>query len=235
MAEPRIVLDVMWEESNLSDYLTKNVPVGWEPFFAQEEVMAEIKEISQALQEEKKPIWPILSDVFNAFKLCPFDQLKVVIVGQDPYHTPDTASGLAFSGKPEAKVPSSLRNVFQKLRQENYTANNSYLGSWAEQGVFLINTALTVAESSPGSHIHHWNTFTYLLFKYIAKKEKVVWILWGNKAEIYKNYVPAHSFLITGGHPSPLNRTGSFLKSDYFRVCNQYLQTHKIAEINWNL
>jgi len=234
---PQIVLDseADWTNQTLEDYINYNIPAGWEEFFDLPEVEAAIHEISVALSEEKRTIWPTLPNLLNAFYMCPLHQMKVVIIGQDPYHSPKTAYGLAFSSYPGGNFPASLRNVFTKLRQEGFTVKNPYLGHWANQGVFLINTALTVAESKAGSHVHHWIGFTTLLIKYLSKKEKLVWMLWGDKARVYRNYIQKHSKLLEGGHPSPLNTTGSFLAVDYFKPCNEYLKSQGISAIDWNL
>lgn len=238
MDPPEIILDSepTWKNQSLQDYLTHNIPDKWESFFEQSSVKDIIAKISLYLSEEKRTIWPFLPNLLNAFFMCPFDKLKVVIIGQDPYHTPNTAYGLAFSTCPKGNFPPSLKNIFTKLKQEGFTAKNPCLESWARQGVFLINTALTVAESSPESHLKIWTDFTMDLIKFISKKEKVVWILWGGKAQMYRGFIkPSHSKLIEGGHPSPMNTTGSFLDKNYFRECNQYLQSKNITPINWNL
>jgi uracil-DNA glycosylase len=230
-----------WSNRTLYDFLYSNMPSGWEKFFEQEEVKVEISLISDFLhtevQEKKKLIWPELPHVLNAFYMCPEKKMKCVILGQDPYHTPNTAYGLSFSSYPGGQIPPSLRNIFRKLLSEGYSIKptSGYLEKWAREGVLLLNTALTVVQGCPESHLRIWEKFTEQLMNYLYEKESLVWILWGKKATKYRGYCHPKSLLLEGGHPSPINTTGSFFSSNYFSPCNDYLSAKKITPIDWNL
>lgn len=238
MVEILLESKVSWTNTSLESYVRGSLTMaGWNEFFEQTMENGAITKISDYLRSEKRPIWPRLPDVFNAFTMCPLDKLKCVIIGQDPYHSPDVAYGLAFSSRPDAAVPASLRNIFKKLREEGFKAENPCLESWATQGVFLINTALTVTSGCPGSHLSIWEDFIYQLCEYLMKKkEQIVWILWGKKAQCFRGFVDIKkNKLIEGAHPSPVNTSGGFLEHDYFRPCNQYLRDQGLTPIDWNL
>lgn len=181
-------------------------------------------------------IWPLPLDVFKAFELTPLQKVKVVIIGQDPYHTPHVANGLAFSAQRGASMPQSLRNIFLKLKQEGYKADNPCLESWATQGVLLLNTALTVFSGQAESHLPLWKTFTTELVKYLGTRDGLVWILWGKKAEAFLPYISQQkSYVLIGGHPSPINTKGTFMSGNYFQLANQCLQKMGKTPIDWNL
>ena len=218
-----------WKNSRLEQWVINNYPQGWEDFFDKAKDI--LIEISDVLAQENRHVWPLMSDVFNIFYMCRPDQIKCIIVGQDPYPN-KSACGLAFStkgtkGTKEIQSTPSMKNILKKLQQEGYTATTSNLEKWVKNGVFLINTALTVPEG--GNHLKLWKPFTDLLFEYLKYlKNQHVWILWGVKAQAYQKY--GHK-VITGGHPSPANGLGNFLSSDYFNKCNEYLT----EKIDWNL
>ena len=212
-------------------YSLSTVPNGWEEFFSH----SPIQEILNTLNEEKRQLCPEPENVFNAFHMCSPDEIKCIIVGQDPYPTKGVAYGLSFSSKPNCPTPASLRNIFKKLQQEGYTTKTSCLEKWARQGVFLINTALTVPEKCAGAHTELWYNFTLNLFQYLSKKEGIVWILWGKKAQLFRGYVNEKCLLIEGGHPSPINMHGGFLDKDYFTPCNKFLEIQGKDVIDWNL
>lgn len=234
MSDVILVEEVSWKNSTLEQSLIGNIPEGWEEFF--ESAKDIIHEISEALAKDTRTIWPELPNVFNAMYMCPYDNIKCIILGQDPYPTPKTAYGLAFSSYPGASTPASLRNIFKKLREEGFATSTSYLEKWARQGVFLINTALTVPQGCPEKHLDLWEPFIRHLLLYIRKKEKIVWILWGKKAQFYRNFATvSNNHLLEGGHPSPVNTRGDFLDKDYFRPCNKYLESVGKVPIDWNL
>jgi uracil-DNA glycosylase len=217
-------------------------PVGWEEFFSTQtknlvRISNNLKLISTSSQ-----IYPCPTHVFRAFDLVKPADIKVVICGQDPYHTPDTAQGLAFSvsqGHLSKPINPSLRNIFKKVNLEGYTCDqkNSDLHRWARQGVFLINTILTVTQSKAKSHsTFGWDEFFIDLLKYLQNYASgVVYILWGSNAKIYRKYINTEkNIVLCGGHPCPLNRTSSFWDANYFRPCNDYLRSIGRDQIDWS-
>lgn len=192
--------------------------------------------LTQKEYAQHPEIWPLPLNVFKAFELTPLQKVKVVIIGQDPYHKPFVANGLAFSAQRGASTPDSLRNIFLKLKQEGYKADNPCLESWATQGVLLLNTALTVFSGQAESHLSLWKTFITELIKYLGKRDGLVWILWGKKAEAFLPYISQQkSYVLIGGHPSPINTKGTFMSGNYFQLANQCLQKLDKAPIDWNL
>lgn len=210
------------------------IPEGWDSFFSHSLVRAELDKIGRTLLEQKK-VWPASHQIFRAFQECPEDSLRCILLGQDPYPTPGVAVGMSFAVAPGRPIPASLKNIFTKLRQEGFEVKSTDLSLWARQGVLLLNTAFTVEEGKAGSHIPLWAGFTHLLGQYLSLKEKIVWILWGDKAQKYRGYAHPHAKVIEGGHPSPLNRTGSFQAFNYFGPANQYLISVGKTPISWSL
>lgn len=191
--------------------------------------------------KERKLILPKREDVFNAFKLCSVDNLKVVILGQDPYHTPQYPIGLAFGIQEEGTfgVPPSLLNIREEVESDLgfYSPDFDYsLQSWAKQGVLLLNTALTVLQGSPGSYINEWKPFTISIIKAINKnKDNVVWILWGRKAQFFKKFIDNKTHnILEGTHPSPLGANkGGFFGEKYFSRTNEILKNNNLKTIEW--
>lgn len=187
-----------------------------------------------------KTIYPPFGDIFNAFKLTPFSEVKVVILGQDPYHEKGQAHGLAFSTPPNRPIPRSLKNIFKEIANEyDYPIPDSgCLESWANQGVFLLNTVLTVEEGNANSHSKcGWQTFTNNVIKLLNKKESpIVFLLWGKQAEVKKELLnnPSHLVLVTS-HPSPFSARRGFFKSNHFKLANDFLKKNNISQINWKL
>ncbi len=185
-------------------------------------------------------VYPPAKLVFNALLLCPFDVIKVVIIGQDPYHGAGQANGLSFSVNDGIRKPPSLQNIFKELQTDipGFTIPESgNLEAWAKQGVLMLNAVLTVQESLPGSHkAFGWENFTDALIKLISdKKENVVFLLWGNYAISKSPLIDAHKHLVlTAAHPSPLAR-GAFFGSKHFSKTNKYLSEKELSVINWNL
>lgn len=189
-------------------------------------------------------IIPKSEDIFHAFKYKNISDISVVILGQDCYPskedtktgTLNLAHGLAFSVPNEiTKIPPSLRNIFKELEIEyNKKRVKTDLSDWAQQGVLLLNTALTVREGNPGSHLKIWTKFTYDLMDFITKNNKnIVYILWGNHAKQYEELIDKHNNLVlTHTHPSPLSRK-PFVGNNHFKLCNEYLKLHNKDEIEW--
>ena len=189
----------------------------------------------------KYNVFPPGSKIFAAYDTTPFDKVKVVIIGQDPYHEKGQANGLCFSVNPTVKIPPSLVNIFKELHDDlGYDAPVSGdLSKWAREGVLLLNAILTVRENYAGSHRDKgWEMFTNSTIKAVSdKKQNVVFILWGNSAK-EKCYLIDESkhLILTAAHPSPLSASrGGFFGCRHFSKTNSYLQSHGIAPIDWNL
>lgn len=208
----------------------------------QEEYSKEyFKKMTKFLEEERKQeiIYPNEKDVLRAFDLTKFDNLKVVILGQDPYFLEDMADGLAFSTR-LSKTPKSLLNIKKELKSDlgiDITKNNN-LDNWAKEGVLLLNTILTVRKDNDLSHRNiGWETFTLNIFNKITKLDRpLVFILWGNKAIEFKKYIKNENHLVlTSSHPSPLAAYRGFFGSKPFSKTNDYLISKGLKPINFNL
>ena len=187
-----------------------------------------------------KTIFPPMNKIFNAFNLTPFQNVKVVIVGQDPYHGYGQANGLSFSVEDIIKIPPSLRNIYKELYTDLRITSpeNGNLQNWAKQGVLLLNSCLTVEQGLPGSHQDKgWETFTSKVLKVInIKKNNVVFILWGKKAQEKGKFLDKKRHLvIQSTHPSPFSAHHGFFGSKPFSITNDYLNKNKIEPINWQL
>ena len=200
------------------------------------------KELKLFLLEEKKKqtIYPKGEDIFNAYNLTPFNLVKVVIIGQDPYHGENQAHGLCFSVKKGVKPPPSLKNIYKELKTDvNFTEpNHGELTQWAKQGVFLLNATLTVRKSQPGSHQKKgWETFTNETIKAISNKKKgVVFLLWGRFAQEKENLIDAKKHhILKAAHPSPFSAYNGFFGCKHFSKTNSLLQSQNLTPINWNL
>ncbi len=187
-----------------------------------------------------KTIYPKQSEVFNAFRYTDFDDVKVVILGQDPYHGPKQAEGLSFSVSNEVLKPPSLKNIFKELENDlgiKYPESNS-LKPWAKEGVLLLNAVLTVEEHKPTSHKDKgWETFTDEIIRTINKKETpVVFILWGAYARKKKELItnPIH-LVIESAHPSPFSAYNGFFGSKPFSKTNKFLKQNNLKEIDWRV
>lgn len=187
-----------------------------------------------------KTIYPPYEDIFNAFKLTSINDVKVVILGQDPYHEKGQAHGLAFSTPEGRPIPISLKNIFKEINQEyGYPIPKSgCLENWAKQGVFLLNTVLTVEEGNANSHSDcGWQIFTDNVIKILNNQtEPIVFLLWGKQAEKKKVLIsnPNHLVLITS-HPSPFSARRGFFGSNHFKLANEFLKEKRNDEIDWKL
>ncbi|MBR5439729.1 MAG: uracil-DNA glycosylase [Clostridia bacterium] len=199
------------------------------------------KKIRSFLKSEYQnyTIYPNMYDIFNCFKLTPYSKVKVVILGQDPYHEVGQAQGVCFSVPNGIKLPPSLQNIFKELKSDlGYTAPNcGDLTKWAKEGVLLLNTVLTVREGQANSHKNcGWMTFTDEVIKLISnKKEPVVFILWGGNARSKKQLIAKHHHIIESAHPSPLSAYNGFFGSKPFSKANEYLIKENLAPIDWQL
>ena len=184
-------------------------------------------------------IYPPEDLIFSAFNFTPFDKIKIVILGQDPYHGKGQANGLCFSVNNNIKIPPSLKNIFKEIRNDYgcELPETGNLENWAKQGVFLLNAVLTVEENKAGSHQKiGWEQFTDEVIKIISEKhEHVVFMLWGNYAKAKACLINSEKHLILqSAHPSPLAR-GAFFGKEHFKKANTYLTEHKITPVNWCL
>ena len=176
--------------------------------------------------------------IFNAFNQCPFDRVKVVLIGQDPYHEPGQAHGLCFSVNDGVPFPPSLNNIFKEIHDDTGAPvpTSGNLTRWAQQGVLLLNATLTVREHQAGSHQNKgWETFTDAVIRTIdAEKEHVVFILWGSYAQKKGAFINRQKHLVlTSAHPSPLSAYRGFFGNHHFSLANSYLKQHNMAPIVW--
>ena len=214
----------------------------WKAFLRQELNTNNFQEIISALEIERKKysIFPKNDEIFNAFNFTLPSDIKVVILGQDPYHGKGQAHGLCFSVPSGIKIPPSLRNIFKELQRDlNYPiSSNGNLYSWAKQGVLMLNSSLTVREKIAGSHQKlGWELFTDSVIKKIsAKKEGIIFLLWGAFAQKKLELIDQekHHILITS-HPSPLSAYRGFLGCNHFSKTNKLLLKNKQQPINWKL
>ncbi len=200
------------------------------------------KELFETVGREyqTRKVFPPPEDLFNAFHLTPLDQVKVVILGQDPYHNDGQAHGLCFSVKPDVEIPPSLVNIYKELEDDLgcYVPNNGYLVKWANQGVLMLNTVLTVRAHQANSHRGiGWEQFTDAAIRILAKQDRpMVYILWGKPAQMKKSmlYNPKH-LILEAPHPSPLAAYRGFFGSRPFSRTNQYLQENGLEPIDWQI
>lgn len=187
---------------------------------------------------QTKTIYPPGNLIFNAFNLCPFNKVKVVIIGQDPYHGPGQAHGLCFSVQDGVQFPPSLRNIFKEINNDLGipVPKSGNLTHWAEQGVFLLNATLTVQAHNAGSHQKKgWEIFTDAVIKTLAdQSENLVFLLWGAYAQKKSELIDSTKHLILKSvHPSPLSASRGFFGNNHFSSANNYLKSQKKEPINW--
>ena len=208
--------------------------------YSLKEILKPIRKKISEVSSKKKTIYPSSKDIFKAFKLTPFENVKIIILGQDPYHGPNQANGLAFSVNSEVRFPPSLLNIFKEYSTDLNlpTPTDGNLSVWAERGVLLLNSILTVESGSPGSHKDFgWEEFTNQIIKALSdKKSNLVFILWGSYAQSKKIYIdPSKHFIIATPHPSPLSAHRGFFGSKPFSKSNDYLRKNKNEEIDWRI
>lgn len=200
------------------------------------------KELYLKINEEYRmhKIFPPAEDIFNAFHLTPLHNVKAVILGQDPYHNDGQAHGLCFSVKPPVNPPPSLVNIYQELHDDLgcYIPNNGYLTKWAEQGVLMLNTVLTVRAHQANSHRGiGWEEFTDAAIRILNEQDRpIVFILWGRPAQMKEKMLnnPNH-LILKAPHPSPLSAYRGFFGSKPFSKTNQFLKEHGIEPIDWQI
>ena len=184
-------------------------------------------------------VYPAPENLFKAFWLTPFSKVKVVILGQDPYHNPGQAHGLSFSVPNNIPLPPSLQNIYKEIEKDLGVKKDFHVGNlenWAQQGVFLLNAILTVTAHQPASHRNHgWEEFTDTVIKKLSQeKENLVFMLWGNYARSKKKLINQTKHLILEApHPSPLSAYAGFFGCRHFSQCNDYLKIKNIKPITW--
>lgn len=218
----------------------------WKPFFEKELKEEYFKELESFLEKELETgrnVFPPKSLIFNAFFQTPLQEVKVVIMGQDPYHGAGQAHGLSFSVSQGVPPPPSLKNIYKELSQDLQIASPKHgcLLSWAQQGVLLLNATLTVREGEPKSHFGQgWEIFTDHVIKLLAKQDQpLVFLLWGKSAQekclhLLESNVPQHLVLKTT-HPSPFSAHRGFLGSQHFSLVNKFFKKRGVESIDWSV
>ncbi|QIM66872.1 uracil-DNA glycosylase [Mannheimia granulomatis] len=216
----------------------------WTEALGEEKQKSYFQHILQYVHNERlagKVIYPPQNEVFSAFALTEFSEVKVVILGQDPYHGPNQAHGLAFSVKPPIAPPPSLLNMYKELSDDIegfQIPQHGYLVDWAKQGVFMLNTVLTVEQSRANSHAQiGWEIFTDKVIAQLnTYRENLVFLLWGSHAQRKGQFIDRNRHLVlTSPHPSPLSAYRGFFGCKHFSKTNRYLLSKGIAPINWQL
>ena len=219
------------------------IEASWKEVLADEFKKPYFKQIAEHLKTEKKQgktIYPPGSQIFHAFEATPFDEVKVVVLGQDPYHGPKQAHGLSFSVQKGVPPPPSLINIFKELHEDVGVPipKHGHLEKWAKQGVLLLNASLTVRAAEPMSHSKlGWEKFTNTVIEKVSElKENVVFVLWGKFAQEKQALIDTKKhYIIKSAHPSPLSAKNGFLGSKPFSKINTYLMKHGIDPIDWAL
>lgn len=215
---------------------------GWLPYLEPEYAKDYYKELYDFITKEyrERVIFPPAKEVYSALEHTALHDVKVVILGQDPYHERGQAHGMSFSVKPGIKIPPSLQNMYKEISQELgcYIPNNGYLEKWANQGVLLLNTVLTVREGAANSHKDKgWEQFTDAVIKAVnAQDRPVVYLLWGSNARSKKALInnPKH-LVLESVHPSPLSAYNGFFGCGHFKKCNEFLESNGIKPIDWQI
>lgn len=222
------------------DNKTLLVDSSWLEFFQQEYQKSYFPKLLEDIKKEYQTYlcYPQWEEIFETFKITSLSKVKVVILGQDPYHQPHQAHGLAFSVKTNTTLPPSLKNIFQELKNDLNIdkGNDGNLASWASQGVLLLNTTLTVRESQPNSHLQYqWVTFTDDVLSFLNLNcTDLVFILWGKNARNKKKLITAEKhFIIESVHPSPLSAYNGFFNSKPFSKTNDWLTSKNKTPIKW--
>ncbi|MBL1416107.1 MAG: uracil-DNA glycosylase [Moritella sp.] len=216
----------------------------WSEFLLLEQQQPYYLELQNFITAERavgKVIFPKEADVFEAFSLTPLKDVKVVILGQDPYHGPEQAHGLCFSVLPGIKIPPSLRNMYKELSTDidGFAApDHGYLIEWAQQGILMLNTVLTVEQAKAHSHAKSgWETFTDHVVELLNQQdEEIIFVLWGNHAKKKGRHIDrSRHHVLEGVHPSPLSASRGFFGCQHFSAINSRLQTRQQTAINWQV
>ena len=220
----------------------KSISSSWQTVLSAEFEKPYFQKLQDFLLAERQTqnIFPAAADVFSAFELTPYENVKVLVLGQDPYHDDNQAHGLCFSVNPGVKTPPSLVNIYKELRDDIgcKIPNNGYLVPWAEQGLLMLNAVLTVRAHTPNSHKNKgWETFTdAVISKVNQKPDPVIFILWGAYAQRKLNLIDTSRHpVIQSAHPSPLSARNGFFGSKPFSAINTALNSGGQPEINWQI
>lgn len=212
----------------------------WKAELAGEFEKEYFKNLSDFVKTEykTKTVYPKPADIFRAFDLCPFEKVRVVILGQDPYHGPNQANGLCFAVHEKVPLPPSLQNIFKEIESDLGVKpeRNGDLSRFAKQGVLLLNATLTVQAQTPGSHQKKgWEEFTDATIKALSEnREHLVFLLWGNYAKQKGAHIDRTKHLVLeSAHPSPFSAYNGFLGNKHFSQANKYLKKHGLKEIDW--
>ncbi|MFT4091649.1 MAG: uracil-DNA glycosylase [Asticcacaulis sp.] len=202
--------------------------------------MASLKAFLQAEKAAGKTIFPKGAEYFNALNLTPLDQVRVVILGQDPYHGPGQAHGLCFSVRPDVRIPPSLVNIYKEMKADLgiEPARHGFLEHWAKQGVLLLNSVLTVEAGQAASHQKRgWEQFTDAVIARVNERETpVVFLLWGSYAQKKAAFVdPTRHLVLKAAHPSPLSAHNGFLGCKHFSKANEFLRSRGLEPVEWQL
>ena len=216
-----------------NDWLEPLKPEFKKPYY--EKLYAKVKE-----EYSTNLIFPPADDIFNAFDFTPLSEVKVVILGQDPYHGDGQAHGLCFSVKPDVDVPPSLVNIYKELQSDLgcYVPNHGYLEKWAKQGVLLLNTVLTVRAHQANSHRGiGWEEFTDAAIRILDEQDRpIVFLLWGKPAQSKKSMLHnAKHLILTAPHPSPLSAHRGFFGCKHFSQTNEFLKEQGLSPIDWQI
>ena len=222
--------------------LREMVPASWRSKLSAEFDKPYFSQLETYLTSEyaSETVYPPQAEIFSAFELVKYDDVRVLLFGQDPYHGPGEAHGLSFSVKPGITIPPSLRNIYKEMQSDvGITPPKSgYLLPWAQQGVMMLNAVLTVRHKSPNSHQKQgWEKFTDAVLKKLnERQDPMVVILWGGKAQAKAKYIDQkRHFVLTGAHPSPLSAHNGFFGSKPFSAINAKLQEWGKAPIDWQI
>jgi uracil-DNA glycosylase len=224
--------------------ISPQIEESWKLHLSGEFAKSYFSELKTFLVDEKSKgsvVFPPGQQIFNAFNLCPFDKVKVVIIGQDPYHGKGQAHGLCFSVQDGVKPPPSLVNIYKEIEDDlgikmNYAKGN--LEGWAKQGVFLLNAILTVKENQPASHQGKgWETFTDAVIKELSdNRTGLVFLLWGKYAQSKEALIDkTKHFILKAAHPSPFSAYNGFMGCKHFSKANEILRNQELEEINWQI
>lgn len=241
-APPRPNIDDTWSVIKIA---TEAPPYTWEEVF--KDAILELKDVSEILEEDRRtrgPFFPLVRNIFKAFELTRLDEVKVVLIGQDPYPQviPGTgqprAQGLSFSVSRQDTIPASLQNIYKELQDMNGLAppHHGDLSVWARRGVLLLNMSLTVRAGDANSHVHLWSGFLVKVVNALARRRpNTVYILLGKEAQSVQEYLNDKTPVVAAGHPSSRNLKGGFLGANVFNKANEILASRGIAPVNWHV